>query len=227
MNLKRIVDHNNRISEALPVGKSHLLHRVIVERMVIREIMRERKDAWTKWRQADRLLKITKQSGVAFPEFERYRAELAAHLENINMTLIRHGLLLLAHLDAWKLAGATFDDLCNLCCIRPEQGRRIVGKEAVWEPFSNLIFIHHLDYKEKDCVIHDEVDAPLTHALTATMLHFMLHTERGKTASEAAIQEAFPNLRQNRLYKAEDDMGNTILVDKDGETVARFVDDEK
>lgn len=153
------------------------------------------------------------------------------------------GELIVHTLNIWQGAGATFDDLCNLCNRNPEQARKelydfyhrdpdFVDEESgdEWierEPFSVLATVHNLDYKNPydTGFLEDSVDAPLTHALKAHMLDEILHTEAGRKAAHKAMEAVFPDVMGSALTVITDKNGVRHLYDKDGEEVGILGDE--
>ena len=122
-------------------------------------------------------------------------------------------------LELWQVAGATFEDLCNLCNRDPAQVRKMLqASESAEDSFSKLAMVHNLDYKNpKDTGwLEDSVDAPLTHALKAYMLDTMLHTEAGRKAAHEAMKAIFPEIMENAMTVVTDEDGIRHLIDKDG-----------
>lgn len=132
-------------------------------------------------------------------------------------------------LDLWQLAGATFEDLCNLCNRDPAQVRKeLLESESTSDSFSGLAMVHNLDYKDprETGWLEDSVDAPLTHALKAYMQDIMLHTEEGQKAAHAAMEAVFPEIMENAMTVVTGEDGVRRLIDRDGVEVATLDGEE-
>lgn len=140
----------------------------------------------------------------------------------------RVGERICAVLDIWEYAGATFEDLCNICNRNPEQVKAELHDERRLESLSKLAMIGNLDYKNpKDCgFIEDSIDAPFTHALKAYLIWTMLHTEEGKKAAHEAMNAVFPEIMENAMTVVTGEDGVQHLIDKDGEEVGILEDED-
>lgn len=101
-------------------------------------------------------------------------------------------------LDLWQQAGATFEDLCNICNRDPAQVRKeLLESESIDDSFAGLVMVHNLDYKDprNSGWLEDYIDAPLTHA-------------------------------ENALRMVTDADGVRHMIDKDGEIVATLDGEE-
>jgi len=126
-------------------------------------------------------------------------------------------------LDYWQTLGATLSDLCNLCNRdRAQVERELQKMNHDWPTmrFSDLVYIHNLDFKSNLDWLTYEVDAPLTHAIKEYYLDLMLHTPEGQAAAQTALKKAFPGIMDKSLYPVTDADGMCHWYDKDGVEVA-------
>jgi len=92
-------------------------------------------------------LKKAAQADTSFPFVERRVRELRDELDNIRQDLADIGTGMRFALDTWQNAGATVDDLCNLCNRLPAQVKPHLPPDWESEPFSRLIsLIDHGDF---------------------------------------------------------------------------------
>lgn len=188
---------------------------------------------WSELRATKRDMKKMAQKGVTFPLGEQRIKKLSEDASAAQKLLAHVGEEMSLMLDLWQQAGATFEDLCNLCNRDPAQVRRELGpKELDVRPdasFSKLSTAFNLDYKDprNSGWLEDCIDAPLTHALKAYMTDLMLHTEAGKKAAHEAMNAVFPEIMENALRMVTDADGVRRLIDKDGEIVATLDGEEE
>ena len=174
-----------------------------------------------------RSIKKAETAGIAFPFGRKRLTELKGECEAAEEKLAHVGELISLVLDIWQDAGATLEDLCNLCNRDSAQVRGKV--DSAVERFSEMVYIYNLDYKDPRNTgwIEDEVDAPLTHAVKAYWLDIMLHTEKGQKATREAMNAVFPEIFENALTVVTDADGNRRLIDKDGVDVGTLLDSEE
>ncbi len=165
-------------------------------------------------REKEKLVK----TGVSIPLMEIQLSKARAELKAADTKLAEVGEAVFYALDLWQSAGATLEDLCNLCNRDPDRVRDRIGPENVGDPLSELATVYNLDYKDPRNTgwLEDEVDAPLTHALKAFLLDKMLNTKEGKEAAHRTLQEVFPEIVENALTLVTDADGDQFLIDKDG-----------
>ncbi len=163
-----------------------------------------------------RSIKKAEAEGVVFPFGEQRLAELRKECEAAEKKLARIGELISLVLDMWQDAGATLEDLSNLCNRDPAQVREEV--DSTVERFSEMVYIYNLDYKNPHDTgwIEDEVDAPLTHAVKAYWLDLILHTVAGRKVAREAMNAVFPEVMENAMPMVIDTDGVQHLIDKDG-----------
>lgn len=188
--------------------------RVILYRMATREIIRIFLEKREKLRDASRLLK---KSGMKFPLFERHIADLRNQVQEYREIIEEFGGYLICSLDDWQESGATFGELCNLCCISEEKGREITDNKT--RKFSEYIFVDNLDYKGTGDILEWECDAPLTHSVKEAVLKHALETEQGIQACREAFQELFPEIWEGRIIRFEHEDGTVEFFDADGDPV--------
>lgn len=149
------------------------------------------------WRELQGLRRSVKKlnaAGMKFPLGETRIKKLENDADTAQKDLVRVGEEIQQMLDYWQQAGATFEDLCNLCNRDPAQVRgELLATESESRPFSELVMVHNLDYKNPrdTSFLEGSTDAPLTHALNAYMVHLMLHTEEGLVAAHEAMKAIF------------------------------------
>jgi len=160
------------------------------------------------------------EAGISFPLVEPRLERLREDLKAANADLVDAGDVIGCLLDLWQSAGAAFKDLCNLCNRDPVQVKKELEGERLDQAFSELVMVHNLDYKNPHDTgwLEDEVDAPLTHALNASLLEKMLSTKEGREAAHQAMQAVFPEIMENAMTLVTDADGNQVLIDKDGVT---------
>lgn len=182
---------------------------------------------WSELRATKRDMKKLAQRGIAFPLGEQRIKKLDADASAAQKLLAHVGEEMSLMLDLWQQAGATFEDLCNLCNRDPAQARQMIGDEHMNESFATLATAFNLDYKDPRNTgwLEDYIDAPLTHALKAYMQDLMLHTEAGKKAAHEAMNAVFPEIMENAMRMVTGEDGVRHLIDKDGEIVATLDDD--
>lgn len=174
---------------------------------------------WSEARGLKRSMKKMSEAALKFPLGELRVKKLESDANAAQKELAQVGEEIHQMLELWQVAGATFEDLCNLCNRDPAQVRKMLqASESAEDSFSKLAMVHNLDYKNpKDTGwLEDSVDAPLTHALKAYMLDIMLHTEEGRKASHEAMEAVFPEIMENAMTVVTDEDGIRHLIDKDG-----------
>ena len=149
----------------------------------------------------------------------------------VAMASAGEGLMLL--LDWWQDAGATYDDLLRLCGADYPGMRAMLrdfysGREDEDISFSDLVFVHNLDYKDprETGWIEDDVDAPLTHCIKAAWSRKILTDPAVSAAASAAAQAVFPEIWENALTMHMNEDGERELYDKDGVLVANLDKEE-
>lgn len=185
---------------------------------------------WSELRATKRDMKKMAQKGVTFPLGEQRIKKLDEDASTAQRLLAHVGEEMSLMLDLWQQAGATFEDLCNLCNRDPAQVRKeLLESESIDDSFAGLAMVHNLDYKDPRNTgwLEDYIDAPLTHALKAYMQDLMLHTEAGKKAAHEAMNAVFPEIVENALRMVTDADGVRHMIDKDGEIVATLDGEEE
>lgn len=219
MNIDRLTKYADVCLASAPdraPAKNEMRQIVIMYRILAREALNGWQDFVHRARLAEREDKKAKANGMVFPYFTTFAEELRNKAERIHEIVVECGRTLTRALDHWQAAGATFAELCDLCCVAEERGRKIVGNE-VGEKFSTIIFVYALDYKGTGDCLDTAVDAPLTHAVKEYILHIALHTEEGRHAGDRAFWQAFrgafPKLWDNRLCGCTDEDGGSFFTD--------------
>lgn len=179
----------------------------------------EAESLWSEARGLQRSMKKMSEAALKFPLGELRVKKLENDAKAAKKELARVGEEIIQMLDLWQLAGATFEDLCNLCNRDPAQVRKeLLESESTSDSFSGLAMVHNLDYKNpRDTgFLEDSVDAPLTHALKAYMQDILLHTEAGRKAAIEAMNSVFPAIMENAMTIVTDEDGTRHMIDKDG-----------
>lgn len=192
---------------------------VILTRMLARQAMADRCDARGALRSMERAVKRANASGITFALTEARLASLRAEHQKAREGLAEVGGMAVEALDRWQSSGATLRDLCNLCNRDYEQVlKEIDGRQTQCGSFSQLVFVHNLDYKNPRDTgwLEETVDAPFTHAIKEYMLDVMLNTKEGRAASHAAMEAVFPGIMENAMTMVTDADGVKHLIDKDG-----------
>ena len=175
-------------------------------------------------RSLDRSIKKAESAGIAFPLGTQRLLKLRGEYRAAENRLSEVGKSICLALDLWQSAGATLEDLCNLCNRDPAQVRKKLDPSE--KLFSEIVFVHNLDYKDprNKGWLEDDVDAPLTHAVKAHWIDLMLHTEAGRKAAHEAFEAVFPEIAENALTVVTDADGIRRLIDKDGVEIGTVED---
>ncbi len=184
---------------------------------------------WSEARGLKRSMKKMSEAALKFPLGEMRVKKLESDADAAQKELAHVGEEIHQMLELWQLAGATFEDLCNLCNRDPAQVRKeLLESESTSDSFSGLAMVHNLDYKNprETGWLEDSVDAPLTHALKAYMLDTMLHTEAGRKAAHEAMEAIFPEIMENAMTVVTDEDGTRHLIDKDGVDIGPLENEE-
>lgn len=140
-------------------------------------------------------------------------------LFKLKQIIIKYGSIILVLLDDWQEQGATYEELYTLCNLNSSLW---IDKSTIADrciSFSDAIFVYNIDYKEKGDWIEDTANAPLTICIKEFMSYTMLNTEIGKVAADKALNEVFPGIMDNIVYRCEDSDGNVFFVNNDGEII--------
>ncbi len=140
-------------------------------------------------RELKRSVKKMDAGGVRIPFCEMRIKTLEEELDAADKKLAGVGEEIYYMLELWQAAGATFEDLCNLCNRDPAQVKKELEGEPTDGSLADLAMICYLDYKDPRNAdwVKDSVDAPITHALKAYLLDGVLHTEAGRKAAHEAM----------------------------------------
>lgn len=141
------------------------------------------------------------------------------------------GRCLIKMLDLWQDAGASYDDLLRFCgADYPGMHARIrnyyseygCGEEE--RSFSELVFVHNLDYKNprETGRIENEVDAPMTHCMKWYWFYKVVTEPIAADASTEAAQTVFSDIWENALPVHTNEDGGRELYDKDGVCIANL-----
>lgn len=184
---------------------------------------------WGEVRGLRRSMRKMQEAGMEFPLGEMQVKKLESDADAAEKELAHVGEEVCQMLDLWQQAGATFEDLCNLCNRAPARVRKeLLESESVEDSFAKLAMVHNLDYKNPRDTgwLEDSVDAPLTHALKAYMTDLILHTKEGQAAAHTAMNAVFPEIMENAMTVVTDEDGTRHLIDKDGVEVGTLEGEE-
>ena len=140
-------------------------------------------------------------------------------LFKLKQIITEYGSIICVLLDAWQEQGATYEELYTLCNLNSSLW---IDKSAIADrctSFSSAVFVYNIDYKEKGDWIEDTPNAPLTICIKEFMLYTMLNTEIGKASADKTLNEIFPEIVDNMIYRCEDSDGNVFFVNNDGEII--------
>lgn len=201
-----------------------MLSLLILNRLRSRKTSQELAEKREAIRSLDRSIKKAERDGIHFPLSEQQLSKMREEYRVAENGLAEIGESICLALDMWQSAGATFEDLCNLCNRDPVQVRAEIDTSE--KLFSEIVFVHNLDYKNPHDKgwIEDEVDAPLTHAVKAHWIDLMLHTEAGRKAAHEAFEAVFPEIAENALTVVTDADGTRHLIDRDGVEIGAIED---
>ena len=147
--------------------KQDYLYRIIVTRFIIRELVKEiniKRDTIRKYCREQRKLK---EQSITFLPMEIALKKERESLNYFSTALAELGAQLYMQLEMWQEKGATLRELFQLCgaSSRVKQQDKKFIEESKDLSFSQLIFIHNLDYPQnKDQMLEMNRDAPFTHA---------------------------------------------------------------
>lgn len=224
MNHLKLIQYDIKRTQKIGLKKSkddYLLD-LIIARMEIREIMKNRMLFNTRLRILYRQQKKMEQQNIKFILMGPAINKAKTDYKKQNDLLITFGAVVFSTLELWQQSGATLKDLCNLCNRNYEQVQsEISNYPDVADNLSKIVFVHNLDYPPSDKYgfIRDEVDAPFTHAVKEYMLDIMLHTPEGRKASDEALQNVFPELWESALIREVDEDGNVHFTDAEGNII--------
>ena len=193
--LSRICERIKR-EDKKDMTKQDYLHRIIITRFIIRELVKEiniKSDIIRKYHREQRKLK---EQNITFIPIEIALKKEKEKLNYFSTGLAELGAQLDFQLEMWQEKGATLKELFQLCgaSSRVKQQDKKFIEESKDLSFSQLIFIYNLDYPQnKDQMLEMDRDAPFTHALKEFALWRMTHTKSGKEAAQEAFSMAFPN----------------------------------
>lgn len=220
----KISEYTGRVVIALRLGNREKARKaakmlLVLYRLQSRAATNRLSDMLAEASSAERAMKKAEQSGIVFPLGKQRIEELRQEHRAAKSQLVGVGCEMCLALDLWQSLGATPQDLCNLCNRDYRQAAKETGGlKDLNRPFSELVYIYNLDYKDprdRDW-IDDDVDAPFTHAVKEYYLDLMLNTPKGRAASREVFKSCFPEAWEKRLCTYTDADGITRAVDKDG-----------
>lgn len=160
------------------------------------------------------------QAGISAPFIDAVIKEWQATAKQHHDRYIKIGECLFLAVDMWQNAGATLQELCNLCNKPYQQALKEIANDRLDETFSGLVFVYNLDYLHTDDdFISYDTDAPMTHAIKDFLLDQMVSNPAAREASHQAFAECFPDLMASALTPYVDQEGETRYMDADGNTV--------
>lgn len=200
----------------LPQAKRDATTLLVLYRLQSRAASQELTEKREEMRALYRSLRKAESAGISFPLGTQRLSKLREDYRVAESRFAEIGQCIAIALDLWQSAGATLDDLCNLCNCDPVQVKE--NLHPTEKLFSEMVFVHNLDYKDPRNVgwIEDEVDAPLTHAVKAHWIDLVRHTDAGRKAAHEAFKSVFPEIAENALTVVTDADGIQHLIDKDG-----------
>lgn len=178
------VEHSVRLAAAVYMGDdTKIRKRALGYLVILRRLARAAHEQYQRkfWKAVDleRAATRAENSGVTCAFTKPRLEQLWADAEEAREEFVRLGEQISATLDVWQCAGATFENLCNLCNRNPEQLRAELKGTDLAKPFSMLAAVEHLDYKDPRGPgwISERIDAPFTHALREYLVWNMLHSD--------------------------------------------------
>ena len=194
---------------------------LILLRMMTREAIREYTKARGKLRALEREQRKLKEKGITFLCADAFAEQFRNSAEYFKSLIVLNGGMTEQALNLWELSGATLHDLCDLCGLDYGKVKAGLGEDA-GDSLSKIMFSYGLDYAphDKTDFIDFEYDGPFTHATKEYMLHWMLHTQEGREASDRALQETMPELWESAMLLNTDEDGNQYLTDWEGNPVS-------
>lgn len=201
---------------------------VVLLRMQARDAVAALVCAREEEKAAGRAMVKARESGITFPFGDQRLKQLEEASAQRRKELVEVGAAMSSALDLWQSYGATIRDLASLCNRSVEQAMAEIKPYSAEGRFSDLIFVHNLDYKDiRDRGWIDfDVDAPLTHAVKEYWLDLMLHTKEGREASHEALEKCFPEIMESALTLVTDADGVKHLIDRDGVEVGTLDGEE-
>lgn len=201
--------------------KNEYLRLLILLRMMIRSVLATQNQANLDLRYYRRQKKLMERQGISFILLDAAILQKEEVYDTTKKALVRFGEDVSLLLDSWQYAGATYEELFNLCGSHRmknwKKERLSIEKDR---EFSGLAFVYNLDYPDDGSEwIEETTDAPFTHALKEHMFDRITNTEAGQRAAHKAIEAVFPGLFENAMTITTDVEGRRCLVDKDGEIV--------
>lgn len=194
--------------------KQDYLRILVLHRAIIRGMLSTYNQAVEEWRYYERHKKLMEKQGMFFPLVDVYIQNNSSLARSVQKSIAQMGGYTEALLDTWQQAGATREELYNLCGFKgsidaPPETR-----------FSKLVFVHNLDYPDNgDDFIDMRTDAPLTHAVKELWLDRMTNTEAGRQAAHNAFEAVFPDIMENAMAVRENEDGVKCLYDHNGELI--------
>lgn len=200
---------------------SSLQTELVLLKMEIRCVMEQYLSIRNEIRDLERRQKKLKDKGVTVSLLAPWIEKRKNDLQNFHRCLVTCGELVMNALDIWQEHGATLKDLCNFCNRQDYKDIQQMATEYSESKFSEIMFIHNLDYPVSDQNewLDDTADAPFTHAVKEFMLDRMMNTPEGEKASDEALKVVFPDIWENALIRQVDEDGNEYFTDREGNRI--------
>lgn len=208
----------DQFNKGKPFQKNDWRLMLILLRFLIRYTMGTRNNIQTELRYYRRQHKKLQGQNVTFLFLDIEIKKYEVWMEIARKNLIGWGKALTQLLDGWQEAGATREELFNLCNAHRAKASKKEALERPEESFSALVGVYNLDYSDdKSDWIEETTDAPFTHALKEYMLDQMINTRAGRMAAHEAMCTVFPNIMDNLYYSQVGEDGKEYLYDNNGE----------
>ncbi len=229
--LNKLYECDNRLANVYLKSecptKQDCLNALISARMMIRVNLECVNHLCTERRYYNRRKRQLADTGISFILLDAKIKDLDNGIDNFHRAIAVYGWLVMLLLDDWQKAGATKEELFNLCnAHRVKDWKKEKLEHSDTEEFSKMVFVSNLDYPDDGLEwIDDKTDAPFTHATKQYFFEFVLETKEGKQAAHNAIEQVFPGLFENAMTLTTDSEGRQALIDKQGNFV-QYIDGE-
>lgn len=217
----RLVDRINlgldQVHDGKPHNKREYLRLLMMLRFAIRDVLSLHNQTIDELRYYSRQKKLMESQGVHFLLVDAYIQEAMRKSELARELLAEFGEQAMVLLDLWQDAGASLEELCNLCNKPYRHFLNELSEDREDETFSGIMFVHTLDHRDTGTGWIDwEDDSPFTHAIREYMLKLMLHTPEGREVAHGALLEVFAELIESAIGIETDEFGDTTLYDVNG-----------
>ena len=182
---------------------------VVLTRLEARNYVNEHKAAKAKLQQTLRAVRKAEDGGVSCLFTGKWISDLYKKVEAAQETLYRYGMTTAVILDQWQIAGATLEDLCNLCDKSFTVLKSELSPSEYTDRFSTLVAAH-------------DIDATLTYLFREMLSYVMAHTKEGQDVGKNGTDLRFPGLMSNTLYL----LGRQYMLDNDDLSTMDFFGNE-